>query len=73
LIFGSGLTGTQNLSISGPNDISITGKRGVKSTDGTPGIQFDITVGGNAAVGARTLSVTQDSNASVFVGGIEVF
>ena len=73
LIFGTALSGAQTLTISGPNDISITNKKGVKSTDGTPGIQFDITVGGNAAVGARTLNVTQDSNASVFVGGIEIF
>jgi hypothetical protein len=73
LLFGSGLSGTDTLSISGPNDISITGEKSVKATDGTPGIQFDITVGGDAAVGARTVSVKQGSNASAFVGGIEVF
>ena len=73
LIFGPGLTGSETLSLSGPNDISITSQKGVKSTDDTPGIEFQITVGGNAAVGARTLSVKQGSNAAAFVGGIEVF
>jgi hypothetical protein len=73
LLFGSGLSGNETVSISGPNDISITGEKSVKATDGTPGIQFDITVGGDAAVGARTVSVKQNSNASAFVGGIEVF
>jgi hypothetical protein len=73
LIFGSGLTGSQTLSISGPNDISITNQQSVKATDGTPGIEFQISVGSGAAVGARTLSVKEGSNASVFVGGLEVF
>jgi len=73
LIFGTGLTGTQTLSISGPNDISISNEQSVKSTDGTPGIEFQITVASGAAVGARTLSVKQNANASSFVGGIEVF
>ena len=73
LIFGPGLSGAQTLSISGPNDISISAEKSVKSTDGTPGIEFQITVGSNAATGARTLNVVQGTNASTFVGGIEVF
>jgi hypothetical protein len=73
LLFGSGLNGTETLSISGPNDITISGETGVKATDGTPGIQFNITVGGDAAVGARTVSVKQANDASAFVGGLEVF
>jgi hypothetical protein len=73
LLFGSGLTGSETLSISGPNDITISGQTGVKATDGTPGLQFDITVGSDAAVGARTVSVKQGNNASAFVGGLEVF
>jgi hypothetical protein len=73
LIFGKGLTGTPTLSISGPADVSITNQQSVKSTDGTPGIEFQITVGSGAAVGARTLSVKQDPDASAFVGGIEIF
>jgi hypothetical protein len=32
-----------------------------------------VTVGSDAALGARTLSVKQGSNAAAFVGGIEVF
>ncbi len=74
LIFGKGLTGSETLTFSGPNDIAISGQAAVKATDGTPGIQFTITVAGNAAVGARTLNVTSSSgNASTFVGGLEVF
>jgi len=73
LLFGTGLSGSDTVSISGPKDISVSGLQGVKSTDGTPGLQFDVTVGSDAAVGARTVSVKQGSNASAFVGGLEVF
>jgi hypothetical protein len=73
LLFGTGLSGAQTVSISGPNDITISGEQSVKATDGTPGIQFDVTVGSDASVGARTVSVKQNNNASAFVGGLEVF
>ncbi len=74
LIFGPGLTGTETLAFSGPNDITISAETPVKATDGTPGIQFTITVAGNAAVGARTLNVTNSSgSASTFTGGVEVY
>ncbi len=74
LIFGPGLTGSETLAFSGPNDIAISAETPVKATDGTPGIQFTITVAGNAAVGARTLNVTNSSgSASTFTGGLEVY
>ncbi len=74
LIFGPGLTGSETLAFSGPNDIIITGQQAVKATDGTTGIEFKITVASNAAVGARTLNVTNtNGSASTFVGGLEVY
>lgn len=73
LIFGTGLTGQETLTFSGPNDIAISGQEGIKATDGTPGIEFTVTVASGAAVGARTLQVTNASgSASAFVGGLEV-
>ena len=74
LIFGKGLTGSETLAFSGPNDIAISGETAVTGSDGTPGIEFNVTVASSAAVGARTLRVTNSSgSASAYVGGLEVY
>lgn len=74
LIFGKGLSASNQVSFSGPNDITITELRAVKSSDGTmPGLLFRINVPTGAAPGARTV-IIQDasSNVTTFTGGIEV-
>lgn len=75
VLFGTGLSGTMQVSINGPtiNDITIGNVQSVTATDGTPGISFTATVPAAAATGARTvvLRSTQD-DITTFTGGLEV-
>ena len=73
LLFGKGLDGNLTVSIFGPNDLTISNIQSIKSTTGTPGIQFDISVNSNATPGARTV-VLQDvsGNVTTFAGGLEI-
>jgi hypothetical protein len=73
IAFGAGLSSSMQISISGPNDITMGTVTSVTATDGTPGVAFPITVGSSAALGARTL-VMQDTNNNIttFTGGLEV-
>lgn len=73
LMFGPGLNGNLQVAISGPNDIGISNIQGITSTKGTPGVEFVITVPGSAAIGARTVFLTNASGAvTTFTGGLEV-
>lgn len=73
LTFGKGLTGTPNVSISGPSDITVSGINSIKATDGTPGVAFTAAVNGSAALGARTVRMIDTSNnITTFTGGLEV-
>jgi hypothetical protein len=73
LVFGPGLSGSMQVSISGPSDIGISQIRSIQSTTGIPGIAFQATVASNAALGARTV-ILQASNGDIttFTGGLEV-
>jgi hypothetical protein len=73
LIFGQGISKDMQISISGPNDITISNPVSIKATDGTPGVSFTATVRSNAAVSARTV-IMQDSKGDIttFTGGLEV-
>jgi len=73
LLFGPGLSGNMLVTISGPSDIGISQIRSIQSTTGTPGVAFQATVAGNAALGARTV-VLQSPNGDIttFTGGLEV-
>lgn len=73
ILFGPGLSGNMTISISGPNDITISNAQTIMSTTNVPGIQFTAAVASNAALGARTV-VLQDSNNDIttFSGGLEV-
>ncbi len=73
LIFGTGLNGSLKVTILGPDDLSISSPVSIKSTSGLPGIEFDISVNGNATPGARTV-VLQDAsgNITTFTGGLEI-
>lgn len=73
LMFGPGLGGGMTVTITGPNDISISNVRGITSSSGTPGIAFDASASGGAAVGARTVLVRAANNdLTAFTGGLEV-
>ncbi len=73
LLFGPGLSGSMQVSITGPNDITASSIQSIKATDGTPGVSFIAAVNGNAALGCRTV-VLQTSNGDIttFSGGLEV-
>ncbi len=73
LMFGPGLNGKLSVSVFGPQDLTIANVVGIKATDGTPGVQFDVTVNSNATPSARTV-VLQDSsgNVTTFTGGLEI-
>jgi hypothetical protein len=72
-IFGPGLSSSMKVSITGPNDITVGTLTAVTAQDGTPGVQFPITLTNGSALGARTV-VMQDSKNDVttFSGGLEV-
>jgi hypothetical protein len=71
--FGAGLNSSMQISFSGPNDITMGPVTNITATDGTPGVSFDITVGSNAALGARTLILQDTANdITTFTGGLEV-
>lgn len=73
LVFGTGLGGTLKVFLSGPNDIGISNIIGIKSTKGTAGVEFDVTVPASAAPGARTVFLEDASgNITTFTGGLEV-
>ena len=74
LIFGTGLSSTVEISISGPGDISISGAQSITSRppDSTPGVAFLATVDPNAALGARTVRLRKGNDLSTFTGGLEV-
>ena len=72
-MFGPGLTAGMKVSITGPGDISVGSLTAITAQDGTPGLQFPITLTGSTALGARTV-VMQDAKNDVttFSGGLEV-
>ncbi len=73
LIFGPGLGGNMQVRLSGPADYSISNIQSITSTDNTPGIEFDVSMGGAAALGGRTvILIDPNNNATTFTGGLEV-
>lgn len=73
ILFGPGLSGSMTVSISGPNDITVTNPTTIRATDNTPGIAFTATVSSTAALGARTVVLQNSQNdVTTFTGGLEV-
>jgi hypothetical protein len=73
VLFGPGLSGLMDVTISGPGDIGVTNIRGVKAQNGTPGIAFDAIVGSSTALGARSVYLKSANNdITAFTGGLEV-
>lgn len=73
LVFGKGLNDNTQISISGPNDITVSNAQGIKSTDNAPGVEFTIAVSSTAAVGARTVILRNaNDDIATFTGGLEV-
>ncbi|MDP9160445.1 MAG: hypothetical protein M3O09_09485 [Acidobacteriota bacterium] len=73
LVFGAGLTSTMQISFSGPADIAVGTPQSITATDGTPGLQFAVSVDPAAAFGARTLILQSPNNdVTTLAGGLEV-
>jgi hypothetical protein len=72
-MYGPGLTSGMKVSITGPADIMVGSLTAITAQDGTPGVQFAITLTNSTALGARTV-VMQDAKNDVttFSGGLEV-
>jgi hypothetical protein len=72
-MYGPGLTSGMKVSITGPGDITVGALTAITAQDGTPGVQFPITLTNATALGARTV-VMQDAKNDVttFSGGLEV-
>lgn len=73
LLFGPGLSGDMQVRLSGPQDYTVTNRISISSTDNTPGIEFDLTMNGDAALGGRTVFlIDARNNVTTFTGGLEV-
>ncbi len=73
ILFGPGLNGQMQVRISGPTDISISGVTSIQASDNTPGVAFMAAAAGNAALGARTVYLQNNSgDVTSFTGGLEV-
>ena len=73
LLFGPGLSGNMQVTISGPGDITVTNIQSITATDNTPGVSFSAAVAGNSALGARTVLLRDSKNdITSFTGGLEV-
>ena len=73
ILFGPGLSGNMQVSVTGPNDITISNPQTIMSTNNMPGISFTAAVAANAALGARTV-ILEDTKHDIttFTGGLEV-
>jgi len=73
LLFGKGLSGSMQVMISGPADITVSNVQSIMATDGTPGVAFQAAVSSGAALGARTVVLQDPKNdITTFTGGLEV-
>jgi hypothetical protein len=73
LLFGPGLNGNMQVTISGPSDITVTNIQSITATDNTPGVSFSAAVASNAVLGARTVLLRDSKNdITSFTGGLEV-
>jgi hypothetical protein len=75
LMFGTGLSSSMTISISGPSDLTVSSPVSIQSTDNPPipGVAFTLAATPSASLGARTV-ILQDTNNNVttFTGGLQV-
>jgi hypothetical protein len=72
IMFGTGLSGSMTVKISGPGDIQIGNQRSITSQSGDSGIAFDAVVSATAVLGARTVFLVSGNDMTSFSGGLEV-
>jgi hypothetical protein len=75
LMFGTGLSASMTISVSGPNDLTVSNPKSIQSTDNPPlpGVAFTLAATPTASLGARTV-ILQDTrnNVTTFTGGLQV-
>jgi len=75
LMFGTGLSSSMTIGITGPSDLTVSNTQSIQSTDNPPipGIAFTLAATPSASLGARTV-VLQDTsnNVTTFTGGLQV-
>ncbi len=75
LMFGTGLSASMTISISGPNDLTVSSPVSIQSTDNppVPGVAFTLAATPSASLGARTVILQDTSNnVTTFTGGLQV-
>ncbi len=75
LMFGSGLSSSMTISISGPSDLTVSSPVTIQSTDNPPipGVAFTLAATPSASLGARTVILQDTSNnVTTFTGGLQV-
>jgi hypothetical protein len=73
LLFGRNLSSATDVTITGPQDITIANVQAITSTTDLPGISFEATVATDAALGARSVILRAPNNdVTTFTGGLEV-
>lgn len=75
LMFGTGLSSSMTISISGPSDLTVSSPVTIQSTDNPPipGVAFTLAATPTASLGARTVILQDTSNnVTTFTGGLQV-
>ncbi len=75
LMFGTGLSASMTISISGPSDLTVSSPVSIQSTDTppVPGVAFTLAATPTASLGARTVILQDTSNnVTTFTGGLQV-
>jgi hypothetical protein len=75
LMFGTGLSASMTISITGPSDLTVSGPKTIESTGNppTPGVSFTLAATPTASLGARTVILQDTSNnVTTFTGGLQV-
>ena len=75
LMFGTGLSASMTISISGPSDLTVSNPVSIQSTDNppVPGVAFTVAATPSASLGSRTVILQDTSNnVTTFTGGLQV-
>jgi hypothetical protein len=75
LMFGTGLSASMTIGISGPSDLTVSNPVTIQSKDNPPipGLAFTLAATPSASLGARTVILQDTShNVTTFTGGLQV-
>lgn len=75
LMFGTGLSASMKIGISGPSDLTVSNPVSIQSKDNPPipGLAFTLAATPSASLGSRTVILQDTSNnVTTFTGGLQV-